>query len=80
MNKIDDIKNKIIQGNTLDVLKTFPDESVDCVVTSPPYFGLRDYGEETCTIWDEDPNCEHEWKCEYIRKRTEGDKPCPASG
>lgn len=36
--------NKIYQGNSLDVLKTFDDESIDCVVTSPPYWALRDYG------------------------------------
>lgn len=36
--------NKIIQGNCLEVLKTLPDNSIDCCVTSPPYFGLRDYG------------------------------------
>lgn len=29
--------NKIIQGDCLEVLKTFPDESIDCVITSPPY-------------------------------------------
>ena len=38
--------NKIIQGDSLTVLKTLPDESVNCVVTSPPYWGLRDYGAE----------------------------------
>lgn len=36
--------NTIIQGNCLDVLKTLPDSSVNCIVTSPPYWGLRDYG------------------------------------
>ncbi len=36
--------NKIIQGNCLEVLKTLHDNSIDCCVTSPPYFGLRDYG------------------------------------
>ena len=30
----------------MEVLRTFPDESVDCIVTSPPYYGLRDYGVE----------------------------------
>jgi len=35
--------NHIYQGDTLEVLKTFPDESVDCIITSPPYWGLRDY-------------------------------------
>jgi len=38
--------NKIIQGNCLTVLKTLPDNSVDCCITSPPYWGLRDYGHE----------------------------------
>lgn len=32
-------------GDSLTVLRTLPDASVDCCVTSPPYFGLRDYGE-----------------------------------
>ena len=36
----------IIQGNALDVLKTLDSESVDCCVTSPPYWGLRNYGVE----------------------------------
>lgn len=34
----------ILRGDCRDVLATLPDESVHCVVTSPPYFGLRDYG------------------------------------
>jgi DNA modification methylase len=36
--------NRIIQGHCLEVLKTLPNESVHCCVTSPPYWGLRDYG------------------------------------
>jgi DNA modification methylase len=35
---------QIIQGDCRDVLVTMPDESVHCCVTSPPYWGLRDYG------------------------------------
>ena len=35
--------DKIICGNTLDVLKDMEAESVDCVVTSPPYYLTRDY-------------------------------------
>lgn len=35
--------NKIICGDALEMLKTFPDETVDCIVTSPPYWSLRDY-------------------------------------
>ena len=38
--------NKIYHGDSLSVLKTFPDESIDCCITSPPYWGLRDYGVE----------------------------------
>ena len=34
----------ILTGDCRDVLRTLADESVHCVVTSPPYFGLRDYG------------------------------------
>ena len=35
---------RIMQGDSLEVLKTLPDESVDCAITSPPYWALRDYG------------------------------------
>ena len=52
--------NKVYQGNSLDVLKTFPDESLDMCITSPPYWGLRDYGTEG-QIWDGDENCEHDF-------------------
>jgi DNA modification methylase len=38
--------NKIYHGDSLSVLKTFHDESIDCCITSPPYWGLRDYGVE----------------------------------
>jgi len=36
--------NQIIQGDTLEVLKTFSDDFIDTIITSPPYWGLRDYG------------------------------------
>lgn len=36
--------NKIIHGDTLETLKTFESNSIDCIVTSPPYYQLRDYG------------------------------------
>lgn len=36
--------NTIIQGDAREVLKTLPDKSIHCCVTSPPYYGLRDYG------------------------------------
>lgn len=42
---MDDIKlNTILCGDCLEVLRTLPSSSVDCCVTSPPYYALRDYG------------------------------------
>ncbi|MBX3703968.1 MAG: site-specific DNA-methyltransferase [Steroidobacteraceae bacterium] len=48
----------ILSGDCRDLLRTLPDESVHCIVTSPPYWGLRDYGvagqiglESTVDIW-----------------------------
>jgi len=46
-------------GNVNSVLDELPEESVDCIVTSPPYFGLRDYGTASWVGGDE--NCSHEF-------------------
>jgi len=40
----DDFINKVICGDALLTLKELPPESIDCCITSPPYWGLRDYG------------------------------------
>lgn len=47
----------ILTGDVLRVLDLLPSESVHCVVTSPPYWGLRDYG--TAKWIGGDPNCDH---------------------
>src|SRR3954464_2649979 len=48
---------RILQGDCRTVLRELPAESVDCCVTSPPYWGLRDYGTGS---WDGgDPGCDH---------------------
>lgn len=39
-------KNKIYLGDVRSRVKELPDNYIDCIVTSPPYFGLRDYGME----------------------------------
>ena len=52
--------NTIILGHVLNVLPKLPAESVSCIATSPPYWGLRNYGIEP-VIWDGDKDCEHEW-------------------
>ena len=36
--------NSAVCGDVLEIMKRFPDESIDCVITSPPYWQLRDYG------------------------------------
>lgn len=38
------MKSEIITGDCLEALKTLPNESIDCAITSPPYWALRDYG------------------------------------
>jgi len=39
------LKNRtILQGDVLEKLREIPPESIDCVISSPPYWGLRDYG------------------------------------
>lgn len=42
-------------------LRELPGSSVHMVCTSPPYWGLRDYGTEP-VVWGGDPLCEHEWE------------------
>lgn len=53
--------NKIICGDSLTELKKMPSESIDCAITSPPYFNLRDYG------IDGQIGLEKTWQ-EYIKK------------
>lgn len=40
------MSGRILVGDCRDAMRTLPDQSVHCVVTSPPYFGLRDYGHD----------------------------------
>jgi len=49
---------KLYHGDCLQVLGRLEAESVHCVVTSPPYWGLRDYG--TATWEGGDPGCDHD--------------------
>ena len=54
----------ILCGDCLDVLKTLPDESVHCCVTSPPYYALRDYGMDAQIGREDTPE-------QYIARLTE---------
>jgi DNA modification methylase len=53
--------NKILQGDAIKKLKEIESESVDCCITSPPYFGLRDYSEKNQIGLEKTPE-------EYIEK------------
>ena len=48
-----------LQGDVMDKIKEVEDNSIDCVVTSPPYWGLRDYG--TAKWEGGDPTCSHSY-------------------
>src|SRR6266404_215695 len=52
--------NQIVQGHVPDILSTLPSESIDMVITSPPYWALRDY-ETTDQIWGATRLCKHDW-------------------
>jgi len=56
--------DKIYNEDCLDGLKKLPDNSIDCCVTSPPYYALRDYGVDGQIGLEETPE-------EYIRKLTD---------
>lgn len=56
--------NTINNGDCLEVLKTLPEGSIDCCVTSPPYYALRDYGVDGQLGLEETPE-------KYIEKMTE---------
>jgi DNA modification methylase/transcriptional regulator with XRE-family HTH domain len=51
---------RILVGDARTVLATLPAESVHCVVSSPPYWGLRDY-QLPPTVWGGDNGCAHTW-------------------
>jgi len=57
-------QGEIICGDSLEVLRGFSDESVDCCITSPPYFGLRDYGVDGQIGLEETPKA-------YVQKLVE---------
>ena len=52
--------NKVHNECCKKTMKKMPDESIELVVTSPPYWNQRYYDAEL-QIFDEDKNCEHHW-------------------
>lgn len=60
---------QIIVGNSLEKLRALPDASVHMTVTSPPYWGMRDYGIEP-TIWGAHVRCDHVFSEEKAIRET----------
>jgi len=72
---------ELLQGDCLQQLATLPAASVQCCVTSPPYWGLRDYG--TAKWEGGDPDCDHKKVspgCASIGKSTLGPNRDGVSG
>jgi len=61
--------NQIICGDALETLRGLPDESVDCTVTSPPYFHQRDYTNSDQIGLEASPDA-------YVRRLTEVFREC----
>lgn len=61
--------DKVYQGDVLEILRTFPDDSIDCICTSPPYWSVRDYQVEGQIGLEEHPQ-------QYINKIVEVMKEC----
>lgn len=55
-------------GDNREVLLKYPDNHFDCVVTSPPYWNLRDYNTPSL-IFDGKADCEHDWDADLIINR-----------
>lgn len=53
-------KEMMVCGDAREILRDWPGEYFDCIVTSPPYWGLRAYGTEP-QVWGGKEGCEHEW-------------------
>ncbi len=55
--------NKIYAESCLNTMARMPDDYLDCVITSPPYYGLRSYKGEP-QVWGGDVTCQHIWGAE----------------
>lgn len=60
----------LLNANALHI--PLADESVNCCVTSPPYYGLRSYDGDQMQIWGGDETCAHEWGEKMSLKKTGG--------
>jgi site-specific DNA-methyltransferase (cytosine-N4-specific) len=74
-----DLTPALLEGDVREVLRRLPDETIHCVVTSPPYWGLRDYGIPPVR-WGGKASCPHQWEgVPPRRKRSPEDVRNPGS-
>ncbi|GAH98873.1 unnamed protein product, partial [marine sediment metagenome] len=66
----------IVCGAFPAATREWPDEKINLVMFSPPYWGLRNYGENVNAVWGGDLGCEHEWG-KVIKHRTAGGPQVP---
>ena len=59
----------LLVGDCRESLRTLPDQSVHCVVTSPPYFGLRSYDETAVMIDPSLPPEKRDWVLSELKRR-----------
>lgn len=71
-NQVLEINPNILLGDVRETLKQLPEQSIHCVVTSPPYWGLRDYG--TATWIGGDPSCSHKRDSKFSESCSTGQR------
>jgi len=65
--------NQIVTGDCREVMAEWPEDCIDFVMFSPPYWGLRSY-EEAESVWGGDEDCDHIWG-EKINEKKVGNSP-----
>jgi DNA modification methylase len=66
----DDVPEALLYygAGCLESLRTLETETIHCVVTSPPYWGLRDYESEPA-VWGGDQGCPHNWEPTVLTRK-----------
>jgi len=68
--------NQVVTGDCREVMAEWSSDCIDFVMFSPPFWGLRDYGEEAESVWGGDKDCNHIWNEEVdAPNKRKGEKP-----
>lgn len=71
--------SRVLQGDAVEVLGSLPEGFAQTAITSPPYWGLRDYG-VPARVWGGDPGCRHRWRAPARRSPVGHGRPCTRCG